>query len=132
MNYLLDTNICIHLIKRNPKVWTKAKHKASSTLHLSSVSIGELWFGAWKSSEHARACKSLEDFLLFFHELPFSSSHARVYGQIRADLQARSKLIGPNDLLIAAQALESQLILVTDNVRKFERIRGLRVENWLR
>ncbi|WP_371325115.1 type II toxin-antitoxin system VapC family toxin [Dechloromonas sp. ZY10] len=131
MKYLLDTHIVIALSKGRPEARARLAQLPAQALLLSPVVLCELEFGIAKSQrpEVNRAALSL----LVAH-LPVPDLNAEVavhYGRIRAALEAMGQPIGPNDLLIAAQALTLGAVLVTDNVREFSRVPGLLVENWL-
>lgn len=133
MKYLLDTNACVdYLSGRYPAVVARIQRSAPDDLRLSSVVIAELRYGA-DHSARPRANHSRIDALVAEIEcLDFDLQAAAAYGQVRAKLEAAGKPIGPNDMLIAAHALSRRLVLVTDNLREFRRVRGLRVESWRR
>lgn len=132
MNYLLDTDTCINLIKKNPLPLKKLRQLRSATVFISTISEGELWYGIAKSQKKDENAKTLKEFLMFFHRLPFTSLDAEWYGQIRGDLHRKGKIIGGNDLLIAAQAVAQELILITGNEKEFKRVSGIKMENWLK
>lgn len=128
---LLDTNICIYLINRRPpQVLERLAEFAAQELALSAVTGAELMFGVAKGGS-ARNQQALEKFLLPFDVLPFDAEAMRAYGPLRADLQRRGVPIGAMDMLIAAHALALDAILVTNNTAEFERVPGLRLENWV-
>ncbi len=130
--YLLDTNICIYIINKNPKtVVDKIKTLKPNQIKLSAISVGELEYGVSKSKYRERNRNALVDFASAFDIIPFDDSDAEVFGLIRSDLEKRGKLIGPYDMQIAAQAISKGLILVTNNTGEFERIRELKIENWI-
>lgn len=132
MKYLLDTNICIYIIKQKPpQVIEKLQKKAINEIGISVITLAELEYGVSKSSFPERNKLALVQFLSPFEILTFSQTAAAVYGRIRADLEKREQPIGPYDLLIGAQALTENLILVTNNEREFQRITGLVTENWI-
>ena len=132
MSRLLDTNICVWLIRRrSPAALARLKAVAREGVALSTITLAELEFGAAKSSQPVLARQALERFCAPFDLLPFSASATRVYGQLRAYLEAQGKPIGPLDTLIAAQALAAGAILVTNNRREFARVPQLPVEDWL-
>lgn len=133
MNYILDTNICIHILRNKSfSILKYAKRSASTSIFISSITEAELWTGVWKSEQILRNKEILENFLASFESLPFNRDCAETYGETRAFLEKSGKRVGGNDLLIAAQALELDAILVTDNTKEFKNIKDLRVENWLR
>ncbi len=133
MKYLLDTNACVdYLNGRFPRLTERIQQSAPSDLAVSSVAVAELRYGAEKSSQRQRNHERLD---VFFGDVPcvdFDSGAALVYGRVRAVLERRGVVIGPYDLQIAAHALSLDLVLVSDNVREFRRVEGLKVENWRR
>lgn len=131
MIYMLDTNICIYAMKQKPeKVLQRFKQELNSGICISSITLAELEYGMKRSSDPARNEQALLRFLAPLTVLPFGSAAASVYGEIRADLQSKGTPIGPLDMLIAGHAKAEELILVTNNVREFERVAGLEIENW--
>lgn len=132
MRYLLDTNICIYLIKKQPvRVIERFQTLALGDVGVSAITVAELEYGAAKSAFPDRNRLALVSFLAPLEILAFSDADAIVHGQIRADLEAGGTPIGAYDLLIGAQALAQGLTLVTNNEREFKRIPGLNVENWV-
>ena len=131
MNLLLDTNICIYLIKkRPPSVLKRFDALDAGTLAISSITVAELEFGVQKSQYPSQNQQALEQFLLPLVILDFDHEAARTYGKLRAWLETRGKTIGALDMLIAAHALSKGLPLATNNVREFSRVPGLKVINW--
>ncbi|MCI5223621.1 MAG: type II toxin-antitoxin system VapC family toxin [Candidatus Electrothrix sp. AR4] len=131
MNFLLDTDICIYLInKRPPSVISRFKQYRPGDIGISVITVSELEYGIAKSVRQKENQQRLDAFLAPFDLLSYTAEAVRTYGTIRADLEKRGKVIGPLDMLIAAQALTEELTLVTNNEREFKRIFGLRVENW--
>ena len=131
MKFLLDTNICIYLIKKKPpKVMPKFSSYAVGDIGVSSVTVAELQFGVQKSLRPAQNEHALELFLLPLTIVDFDYQAAVVYGNIRAALERQGTPIGSLDMLIAAHALSLNMTLVTNNTREFARIPGLKVENW--
>lgn len=129
--YLLDTNIVSDAI-RNPDghVARQIEKNADKGLAMSIITAAELRFGAAKKGS-ARLLSRVEDLIRVIPPLPLAVPADSEYAEIRARLEAEGKPIGPNDLLIAAHALSLGMTLVTDNVREFERVGGLWLENWL-
>lgn len=131
MRYLLDTNVCVDILsQRYPAVAERLQRCSPEDLCISSVVVAELRYGADKSQRSAENHKRID---LLLGEIPcfdFDPSAASVYGRIRRDLEKRGEPIGPYDLMIAAHALSLRLILVSDNVREFKKVRNLQVENW--
>jgi tRNA(fMet)-specific endonuclease VapC len=131
MNLLLDTNICIYLIKqRPPSVLKRFDTYAAGTIGISSITVAELEFGVQKSQYPSQNQQALDQFLLPLVILDFDHEAARAYGKLRAGLETRGRVIGALDMLIAAHALSKGLSLATNNVREFSRVPGLKVLNW--
>ena len=129
--FLLDTNICAYLINRRPeRVYPRLMEHRNDGVGLSSLTVAELRYGADKSSRPAQNHSALNEFLAPLNVYAFDAEAAAVYGRIRVDLERRGLPIGPLDTLIAAQALSLDAVLVTNNVREFTRVPGLRLENW--
>jgi tRNA(fMet)-specific endonuclease VapC len=129
---MLDTNICIYAMKNRPaNVLGRLKKEMESGVCISSITLAELEYGMQHSSDPAKNEQALLRFLLPMTVLPFDTDAASRYGEIRAYLQSKGTPIGPLDMLIAAHAVAENMILVTNNVREFERVPGLQVENWV-
>lgn len=130
MIYMLDTNICIYIINARPeKVLARFRQQRLGDIAISSVTAAELAFGVAKSGS-VRNRQAMEMFLSALEILPFDESAIWHYGELRADLERRGQPIGALDTMIAAHALAIDTILVTNNTREFERVPGLRLENW--
>ena len=130
-HYLLDTNICIYIRKKKPERVSERFHKlGSGEMAISVITYGELLYGANKSEQRARALATVHEFVRIVPALPLPESAAEAYGFIRAELERRGEMVGPNDLWIAAHALASGLTLVTNNEKEFRRVRGLKIQNW--
>lgn len=131
MKYLLDTNICIYVIKKKPKgVFERLRQHRVGDIALSSITHSELCYGVANSAHPLRNDAALAEFLAPLEILPYDASVGPVCGRIRAELKRAGTLVGPLDLLIAAHALHVGAVLVTNNAREFSRIPLLRVENW--
>ncbi len=131
MKLLLDTNICIYLIKKKPpSVLRQFDAYAAGTIGISSITVAKMEFGVQKSRNPLQNQQALKQFLLPLVILDFDQEAARAYGKLRASLEARGRLIGALDMLIAAHALSQSLPLATNNVREFSRVPGLKVLNW--
>jgi tRNA(fMet)-specific endonuclease VapC len=129
--YLLDTNICIYIRKKKPERVSQRFHKAGSgEVAISVITYGELLYGASKSEQSARSLATVQEFVRIVPPLPLPENAAEAYGFIRAELESRGEMVGPNDLWIAAHALASGLTLVTNDEREFRRVRGLKMQNW--
>ncbi len=127
---MLDTDTCIAIIKKHPNALKKLRGKSIGQVGVSSITLGELAFGAAKSSRPAGAREALDEFLLALELAPFDERTAMRYGDVRASLERRGRPIGPLDTLIGSHALEWDVTLVTHNTREFSQIEGLRLEDW--
>jgi tRNA(fMet)-specific endonuclease VapC len=131
MRYILDTDICIYIIKKKPEqVLKKLAKLASTDIAISTVTLSELIYGAEKSQHKEKNLEALTGFLVPIDILPWDESAAKSTGEIRAVLEKSGKVIGPYDLQIAGQALSLNLTLVTNNEKEFSRVKGLKIENW--
>jgi tRNA(fMet)-specific endonuclease VapC len=130
MKFLVDTNICIYALKQNPVVLKRLLEQTRTDIVLSVITEAELRTGAAKSKSAIKTLRLLEKFLQPLTVLQFTSEDAAVYAHVRAKLERAGTPIGPLDTLIAAQAVARKLTLVSNNEREFERIAGLRLENW--
>lgn len=132
MNYMLDTDTCIALIRQQlPILFQKVISFQPGEIGLSTITVAELQYGVERSQYRERNEAALTQFLLPFEIADFDSTSALTYGRVRAELEARGTPIGALDTLIAAQALTLKVILVTNNLREFRRVKGLDLENWL-
>lgn len=132
LRFMLDTNICIHVIKDHPEELRERFNAFAEQLCISSITLAELHYGAEKSARRTANLRAIENFTARLDILAFSPAAATHYGQIRADLERIGRPSGPHDMLIGAHARSEALTIVTNNVREFERIPGLQVENWIR
>lgn len=131
MTYLLDTNVCIHLLNEaHPGVLRAFRSHSPSEIALCSVVKAELLLGARRSSRVDGNLKRLAAFFAPLASLPFDDACAEQYGLIRTDLMMQGKPIGPNDLMIAAIGRAHDATLVTHNVFEFGRVTGLRIQDW--
>ena len=132
MRYLLDTNICIYLIKQKPlSVLEKFENLMIGDIAISSVTLSELVYGVQKSQHVVRNQSALEKFILPLEVLPYDDLAAHYYGEIRVALEKKGQPIGPLDLMIAAHALSLRYTLVTHNTKECKRVPGLLVEDWV-
>ena len=132
MKYLLDTNICIYIIKKKPqKVIQKLSKMNMDKVAISSITLSELEYGVQKSSNPDRNKIALSEFIVPINILNYDDKAAQQYGVIRTELEKKGQIIGPLDLLIAAHALSVNLTLVTNNEKEFKRINSLKMENWI-
>ena len=131
MKFLLDTNICIYLIKKKPpQVLKKFKSYSVGEIGVSSITVAELQYGVEKSQRPAQNQKALSQFLIPLVIADFDDQAAEAYGKARAALEAQGTLIGALDTLIAAHSLSLGVTLVTNNTRKFSCVADLRLTNW--
>jgi tRNA(fMet)-specific endonuclease VapC len=130
---MLDTDTCIAIIRKQPaQALRKLQGKSIGQVGVSSITLGELAFGAAKSTKPKEASAALTEFLLPLEIASFDGDAATTYGDVRASLARRGTLIGPLDTLIAAHALTIDAVLVSHNTREFMRVEGLRLEDWLK
>jgi tRNA(fMet)-specific endonuclease VapC len=129
---MLDTNICIALIKRRPpKLLRRFDRLSAGDVGISAITLAELWDGIAKSQNVERNKQALEEFLLPLEVADFDESAASAYGTVRSDLENAGQPIGPLDTQIGAHAQSLGAVLVTDNTAEFRRIKGLKIENWM-
>ncbi len=132
IRYLLDTNICIYIAKGRPlAVRHRFEQHAIQELAMSTITVGELRFGAEKSQSRSRALATIDELVQMIPPRALPMAAAEHYGHIRATLQQLGQPIGNNDLWLAAHALAEGWTLVTNNAREFARVPGLQVENWV-
>ena len=134
MLVLLDTNICIHLINRRSgfeRVLRRLSGRSFGEICISAVTVSELRYGVVKSARSSENAATLDEFLSRFELLDYPVDAAATYGRIRTDLERAGTPIGNNDLLIAAHALAIYARVATSNTSEFERVRGLKVLDWL-
>jgi tRNA(fMet)-specific endonuclease VapC len=133
MRWMLDTDTCIAIIKRQPEsALRRLSGKSIGQVGISSVTLGELAFGAAKSSSPEQSASALREFLLPLEIASFDEPAAWRYGVVRRELERRGQPIGPLDTLIASHALTLDAVLVTHNAREFSRVAGLTCEDWIR
>lgn len=131
MKVMLDTNICIYIIKRRPQsVVRRLGFFPVGDIGLSAITLAELEYGAAKSAQPKKNHEALEQFISPLQVAAFDQQATKVYGRIRALLEKKGRPIGGMDMLIAAHALTLGVRLVTNNEKEFRRVPGLHVENW--
>ena len=129
---MLDTNICIYLIKNKPlEVKEKFNAYEVGEICISSITVSELYYGVYKSQMVEKNLRALALFLAPLNIVDYNEKASIEYGKIRATLESTGKVIGSLDMLIAAHAVSLGVILVTNNTKEFERVDGLRLENWV-
>jgi tRNA(fMet)-specific endonuclease VapC len=131
MRYMLDTNICIYLIKQKPeKVLRHFKAHSVGEIGISSITLAELRYGVERSQQVQKNRQALEEFTLPLEIAAFDEAAADVYGNMRAGLEQAGTLVGSMDMLIGALALSLGVTLVTNNLREFKKIKNLKVVDW--
>jgi tRNA(fMet)-specific endonuclease VapC len=131
VKFVLDTNTCIYALKLQGRVVERLRDHAPDDLGVTIITIAELWFGAHKSVRPPVARREMDGFLEPFAVLPFDLEAAEAYARVRFELERIGRPIGERDLLIASIALARGLSVVTHNVSEFERVPGLKTEDWL-
>ena len=131
MKYLLDTNICIYLIKQKPiSVIQRFGRLAPGDVCISVITLYELIYGAYRSQQIEQNIMAIYRFTASLEVAQFDVHDADVCAKLRSILERQGRVIGPMDLQIAAQALARNCVLVTNNQKEFERVEGLKLENW--
>ena len=131
LSFMLDTNVAIYVIKERPISALNKFNQFASRLCISNISAGELYFGAENSQQVARNLAQVDDFLSRLVVLDYDVHASSHYGNIYATLRKQGRALSENDMHIAAHARSRGLILVSNNTREFERVDGLRLDNWL-
>ena len=132
ITYLLDTNICIYILKRKPEyIFEKFQNLIPGTVGISSITLAELLYGVSKSSFPDKNHHALQQFLIPLDIFDFGYDAAEQYGKLRTQLEGKGQPIGSLDMLIGAHALSLNALLVTNNLKEFNRIEGLKTENWI-
>ncbi len=132
MKLMLDTNICIYIIKNQPtSVLDRLVAFPTEDVGISVITVADLRYGSSKSARHERNHEALDEFLYPFEVALFDEPATKSYGTIRSALEKKGRPIGSMDLLIAAHALSLDVRLVTNNAKEFERVDGLEIDNWI-
>jgi len=132
MKYMLDTNICIYIIKNKPSIVRERFETLKiGDIGLSSITTSELFYGVFKSQNRIQNRNALDRFLLPLMIAEYDYDASIYYGEVRVSLEKSGNIIGPLDLQIAAHALSLGVTLVTNNIKEFERVDGLKLENWV-
>ena len=129
--YMLDTNICIYIMAGRAAVLSDQFQRRANAVCISTITFAELWYGVENSNRREANAATLTEFSSRLEVLQFSARAAAHYGQIRTQLRRAGTPVGFHDMMIAAHARSEGLTLVTNNRREFDRISGLRVENWV-
>ncbi len=132
MKYLIDTDICIYIMnERNINVINKFKQLDIGDIGISVITVSELQYGVSKSAHKKTNQLRLDNFLMPFEIIDYDYAVTSIYGDIRFQLEKKGEIIGALDLQIAAQAISRDLILITNNIKEFKRVKGLKLENWI-
>ena len=131
LKYLLDTNIVIYVLKRRPREVLEIFNTNASRMAISSITLSELIYGAEKSHNVDKNLEAIEEFISHLDVLSYDAKASQHYGQIKAALEKKGEIIGENDIHISAHAISQGLILVTNNLREFNRVPNLALENWV-
>jgi len=131
IKYMLDTNICIYIIKHKPQnVIERFRQTKVSEIGVSSITLSELEYGVMKSTNREQNKLALTQFIAPIEIMSYDDAAAQHYGKIRADLERQGTPIGSLDMLIAAHALSLNSVLITNNESEFKRVLNLKIENW--
>ena len=131
LEYMLDTNMCIYVLKNRPPELREKFDRMAEILCISSITLCELYYGAENSTRRLTNLETITEFIARLEVLDFSASAAAHHGQLRADLERQGQPTGPYDMLIGAHARSESLIVVTNTMREFARMPGVRAENWV-
>ena len=133
VQYLLDTNICIYIIKYRPEIVRQhfEKHLPHRNILISVITLGELRFGAEKSQHKEKALKVIDELTSMIQVVELDENVAHHYAEIRQNFASKGQIIGANDLWLAAHACANHWVMVTNNEKEFTRVDGLKVENWV-
>ena len=130
--YMLDTNICIYIVKKQPiTILHRFESLPLGSVSMSLITRGELEYGALRSNNSKKALGVLDELSLYIPVVDLQNNVSAEYADIRADLAAKGTMIGGKDLWIAAHARACGYVLVTNNTKEFERVEGLKIENWV-
>jgi tRNA(fMet)-specific endonuclease VapC len=131
MKFMLDTNICIYLIKQKPpSILKHLKEHSAGDIGISSITLAELHYGVEKSQHVQKNREALSEFILPLEIADFNEKASQTYGAVRTTLEKAGKPIGSMDMLIGSHALSLGITLVTNNTKKFKRIKNLKVIDW--
>ncbi len=132
MNYLLDTDIIIYWLNNTyPSIQQRIEHVDNNQIYISSITVAELYFGAYNSSKIDENINLLEEFTSEIGILPLDKKCGKVFGKIKSDLKNTGEIVNDSDLFIASIAINNNLCLVTNNEKHFSRIKDLHFENWV-
>ena len=130
--YMLDTNICIYIIKKRPEsILTKFNKYQNQNIYISVITLAELQYGVERSSSKKFNQKIINDFISHLFVVPWDKESALQYGKLRNTLNKKGTPVGNMDLMIASHALSQDFTLITNNVKEFKRVPNLKYENWV-
>lgn len=133
MMFLIDTNVCIDIMNDHPpEVIQKFRDIGVGNICVSSITVSELQYGAYKSKQIKKNINRLDEFLSPFEILAYDENASNFYGKIRFQLEKQGTIIEPLDMLIAAHALSKKLTLITNNEKEFKRVKSLKIQNWVK
>lgn len=131
--FLIDTNVCIDIMNNHPpEVIQKFRDIGVGNICVSSITVSELQYGAYKSKQIKKNINRLDEFLSPFEILAYDENASNFYGKIRFQLEKQGTIIEPLDMLIAAHALSKKLTLITNNEKEFKRVKSLKIQNWVK
>jgi len=132
MSYLLDTDIIVYWLNNAyPSIQKKIENVAAEQIFISSITVAELFFGAYNSSKISENIKLLEELTSEINILSFDQKCGKIFGKIKAQLKKNGEMVNDSDLFIASIAIKNHLCLITNNERHFRRVKELHVENWV-
>jgi len=132
MIYYLDSNICVYFLKGlYPSIMENIQNINPNNIKIPSIVKAELLYGAEKSQQKAKNLSNINRFFEPFEIIPFDDDCSIVYSKIRSSMELKGTIIGPNDYIIASTVLAKNGILVTNNTKEFERVKNLKIENWI-
>lgn len=131
LRYMVDTDICVFVLRNRPAELRQKFHQFAEELCISTITVGELFYGVERSAQRPGNRRAVEEFIAGLVVLPFAIRAAAHFAQLRAELTGAGAPCGAYDMLIAGHARSEDLIVVTNNIREFARVPGLMVENWL-
>jgi len=131
MKFLLDTNICVYWLKGNELIEQKILSVGMDNVALSFINVSELYYGAYKSKRIESNLNMVRQLTETLNVVESDEAISEIFGQLKAELEGAGTIIDDADLFIAACAKVHGLILVTNNMKHFKRIKGLKLENWI-
>lgn len=131
--YLIDTDIIIYWLKdKYPKIKERIEKIEDSRIFISSITVAELYFGAYNSSKVDANLKLINELIREINVLNFDSKSGEHFGKIKTDLKSKGEILNDSDIFIASTAISNDLVLVTNNEKHFQRIKNLNIQNWIK